>query len=262
MRYLMELAISGRKIQCCVTLLFCFLLGNPINVSTGHFLFGVEQGAEKPQAPAEAEYALEVGDVIELKLYYNPELNERVTIRPDGKVSFQLVNEIRAAGMTPSQLSKVLVEKFSRLLRQPEVVIIVREFAGQKVYIGGEVFSPRIVPLIDKMTALQAIVNAGGQKETAYLKETVIISKDPQGTPVARKVNLAGVVRGQTPQADVLLKPFDIVYVPKSRIAKINKFIEQYVRNLLPGTLTAGFSYAIYSTNQAGTIQVIPTPSP
>lgn len=220
----------------------------------------MEQGVEKSGAPGEPEYVLEAGDVIEVKLYYNPELNERVTIRPDGKVSFQLVNEIKAAGLTPAELSKVLVHKYSRMFREPEVVIIVREFASQKVYIGGEVVAPKVVPLSERMTALQAIMNAGGLKETAYLKDIVIISKGPQGAPLARKVNLGGVVRGESPQDDILLKPFDIVYVPKSRIAKINKFVEQYIRNLLPGTLTGGFSYAIFRTNQAGTIQVVPSP--
>jgi polysaccharide export outer membrane protein len=260
MDQLIRLEPPSRSIRHGLMLLLFSLLGFSVNAPKSFLLFSMAKNPKNSAASAGEDYVLEVGDVIEVKLYYSPELNERVTIRPDGKVSFQLVNEIKAAGLTPAELSAVLVEKYSRLLRQPEVAVIVREFAGQKVFIGGEVVAPKVVRLNEGMTAVQAIMDAGGVKETAYLKEVVIVSRGPQGAPLATKVNLGRVVSGESPQNDVFLKPYDIVFVPKSRIAKINKFVEQYIRNLIPGTLTAGFSYAIFHTNQVGSVQVVPSP--
>lgn len=256
----MRRSMTPVSLHRVLVVLFALSLGDPAGAATASPLSDTSQAIKTSETQPGAEYILQIGDIIEVKLLYNPELNDRVTIRPDGKVSFQLVDEVKAAGLTPAELKKILVENYSRLFSQPEVAVIVREFAGQKVYIGGEVVAPKVVPLSGEMTALQAIMDAGGLKETAYTKNIVIISKGPQGAPMARKVNLSGAIRGESPQDDIVLKPFDIIFVPKSRIAKVNRFVEQYIRNLIPATLTAGFSYAIFRTNQAGGIQVIPTP--
>ena len=203
-----------------------------------------------PDKPSEQQYYLQLGDVIDVKFYYDSKLNETVTIRPDGKISLQLIGELSAAGLAPSELNKVINDKYAKFLKSPEVVVILKEFGGQKVYVGGEVTLPGVIPLKGNTTALQAIFNAGGFRDTACLGSVIIISKGPKGMPEVRKIDLDVVVSGEAPEKDILLKPFDIVYVPKTFIAKANKFVEQYIKNLIPGNLSGGFSYTILRGTQ------------
>ena len=196
------------------------------------------------------QYHLQLGDVIEVKFYYDPKLNDIVIIRPDGKISLQLISELNAVGLTPFELNKVINDKYAKFLKNPEVVVILREFGGQKVYVGGEVTLPGIIPLKGNTTALQAIFSAGGFKDTAYLGNVIIISKGSKNVPEVRKVDLDVVVSGEAPEKDIFLRPFDIVYVPKTFIAKANKFVEQYIKNIIPGNLSGGFSYTIFTGRQ------------
>ncbi len=201
-----------------------------------------------PQESGE-EYLLQFGDEFDIKFYYAPELNEKnIRIRPDGKISLQLIDEIQAAGLTPSELEEELKVAYSKTLRKPEIAVIVKQFASSKVFVGGEVNSPGIVPISGRLTSTQAIFKAGGFKETANHKNVIIISRSPENIPVARKVNLKKVFSGKVPENDTVLRPFDIVIVPKTFIAKANKYMDQYIRQMIPGTLSAGFNYFVGKT--------------
>ena len=90
-------------------------------------------------------YQLQPGDVLDIKFYYASDLNEHVKIRPDGKISLQLIGELDVASLTPQDLDSLLRERYARILVNPEVAVIVREFAGQKAYVGGEVNSPGVI---------------------------------------------------------------------------------------------------------------------
>ena len=113
------------------------------------------------------EYHLNPGDVLDIKFFYNPELNETVMVRPDGHISLQLANEIMAAGLTPEELRKSLTERYGKEINKPELSIIVRSFSMQRVYIDGEVNRPGMLPLVGPVTIHQAIAAAGGFRETA-----------------------------------------------------------------------------------------------
>jgi len=216
-------------------------------------------GTNVPYGEERKMFYLQPGDVIDIKFYYNPDLNETVTIRPDGKISLQLIGEIDAADKTPSIVNEVIIEKYKKFLKKPEVVVIVKGFGGHKVYVGGEVMSPGVMPCDGTTTALQAILTAGGFRETAQPRSVILISKGPENKPVFRKLDLkADVLLGKAMGRDVLLKPFDILYVPKTAIAKLNKFVEQYITKMIPGTLSAGFAYTRYEGKQEGTITTIP----
>ena len=118
-----------------------------------------------PQEPP--EYIIQAGDQLDIKFFYNPELNETVTVRPDEKISLQLLDDVRAAGLTPTQLDETLTLRYAPVLKEPAVTVIVRSFTGQRVYVDGEVNSPGLFNLTAGMTALQAVINAGGLRETA-----------------------------------------------------------------------------------------------
>ena len=122
--------------------------------------------AAQPEYTAGQEaYVLQPGDNLDVKFYYNPELNEAVTIRPDGKISLQLIDEIPAAGLTPAQLDDTLTKAYAKQLKRPVVTVILRTFEGRKIYVGGEVGNPQVLNIPGKITALQAIINAGSFKK-------------------------------------------------------------------------------------------------
>lgn len=208
--------------------------------------------SQVPRLPTESgieskkDYALQIGDVIDIKLYYDPKLNETVTIRPDGKISLQLIGEVTAADQTPSELNLSISNRYARFLKNPEVTVIVREFGGQKVYVGGEVAAPGVIPIKGRTSVLQAILNAGGFKETAHKGNIIVISRGPEDISVARKMDLSKAISGKGDGKDVFVKPFDVIYVPKTFIAEVDKFVEQYITKVIPGNLSEGFSYVIY----------------
>jgi len=208
---------------------------------------GVAAGQGVPAAPlqrgpsigaaagtTEPEYRIQVGDRLEIKFFYSPELNEQVIVRPDGRISLQLIPEIEVASLTLATLAKQLTERYAADLNQPQVTIIVREFGLQRVFVDGEVGAPGVVPLAGQMTALQAIAQAGGMKETARSTDVLVIRRGQANTPVAIRVDLKKAREGGDLAQDISLAPLDIIYVPRSRIANVNLFVEQYIRKVLP----------------------------
>ncbi len=208
-------------------------------------------GETKPLAPfprssQPAPYFIQPGDQLDIKFFYNPELNETVTVRPDGKISLQLVDEVQAAGLKPSQLDEVLTDKYSLELKKPVITVIVKSFGGQRIYVGGEVNRQGLIMLAGNMTPLQAVLNSGGFKETANPESAIIIRKGLDNRPVPIRMNLADARQGKTGSVDFLLQPDYIVYVPKSGIAKANKFVNQYIENLLLYRgISLGFTYQV-----------------
>ena len=198
-----------------------------------------------------APYVINAGDQLDIKFFYNPELNETVTVRPDGKISLQLVDEVQAAGLQPSELDDFLTQKYSQELKKPVLTVIVRSFTGQRVYVGGEVMRAGLITLPPGMTALQAVFKAGGFRETAQPAETLIIRKGQDTKPVPIRIDLAEVMVASDPNADFQLQPDDIVYVPKSAIAKANKFVNQYIEQLfLFRGVSLGFTYELHSESK------------
>jgi polysaccharide biosynthesis/export protein len=188
-------------------------------------------------------YQIEVGDSLDIKFFYMPELNESVVVRPDGRISLQLVQDIQASGLTPEQLKERLYEKYRAQINQPEITVLVRSFNAQKIYVDGEVNKPGLVPLTGQMTLLQSLASAGGLKDTARSEEIILIRRGPENRPISRVINIEKVVDGTEPTQDLLLLPADIVFVPKSPVANVNLWIDQYIRKNIP--IPFGFSYGV-----------------
>jgi protein involved in polysaccharide export with SLBB domain len=193
-------------------------------------------------------YIIQPGDQLDIRFFYNPELNETVVVRPDGMISLQLLDEVKAAGLEPSQLDDVLTRMYSQELKKPVITVIVRSFTGQRVYVGGEVNRVGLITLQPGLTALQAVFQSGGFRETAQPAETLVIRKGQGGKPVPIRIDLAEVMAASDPNADFQLQADDIVYIPKSAIAKANKFVNQYIEQLfLFRGVSLGFSYELHS---------------
>ena len=192
------------------------------------------------------DYRLQVGDQLDVQFYKTPELNARVRIRPDGKISLQLVDEVEAAGRTPAELDAQLTAAYAGELRAPKITVSVIEHGARRVYVGGEVEQPTMLLLEGELTAFQAIQQAGGFANTAAADAVILIRRNPQGVAVGIEVDLHQVGKGKHPERDVALQPQDIIYVPRSRIANVNLFVEQYIRNNLPVTPTFGMGLGAF----------------
>lgn len=190
-----------------------------------------------PPAPSEtrATYNVSVGDVLDLKFYYNPALNETVTVRPDGFISLQLIGDVRAEGLPPVELARIVDDLYAKVIQQPRAVVIVKEFAGRQIYVGGEVNNPRLIPLRGRLTATQAVLDAGGAKVTAHLKDVILLRQLTDGKAEVRKLDFSRAIRGK--EDDPVLQPYDVVFIPRSAIAKVGIFVQQYVNDLVPRAL-------------------------
>jgi protein involved in polysaccharide export with SLBB domain len=180
------------------------------------------------------EYRLQVGDQLDIKFFYNPTLNEQVIVRPDGRISLQLVQEILVAGLTPAGLTRELTDRYAVDLKQPQVTVIVRGFGAQRVFVDGEVNKPGMIPILTATTALQAIAQAGGLKESARATEVIVIRRGESTPPEAFQINLKTARNGTDFAQDITLAPFDILFVPRSRIGNVNVWLDQYIRKSIP----------------------------
>jgi protein involved in polysaccharide export with SLBB domain len=194
------------------------------------------QAATIPQQ----EYRIQPGDQLDIKFFYNTELNEQSTVRPDGLISLQLVGEIRAAGLTPAQLTDLLTIKYAAELRNPEITVIVRSFSALRAYVDGEVNKPGMVNLIAPTTALQSISQAGGMKDTARIDEVILIRRSADNKLTATMLNLEKALDGTDAKQDIVLMPLDIIFVPRSHIGDVNVWIDQYIRKNFPIPFSLG----------------------
>ncbi len=201
-----------------------------------------------PGAPAPAEgappspYRLQRGDALEIRVHQLPELGAELVVRPDGKISVPLLGEIEAAGLAVGRLEEILTTGYQKEYRNPRVTVIVKYFSNQTVYIGGEVTRPSLLPLKDGLTAFQAVFQAGGFKETAREDSVMLVRNNGNDKPVVMRLRLDEVLKGKP---DTRLQPFDVLYVPKTKIAKLDKFMDQYVKQVSPMLFSFGFTYLL-----------------
>lgn len=181
------------------------------------------------------EYRLGYGDVIEVNFFYNPDLDETLTIRPDGRITLPRLGDILVVGMTPAQLDELITKEYSEIIREPDVTVIVREIGEEVVYVLGEVNKPGGYPLNPYgTTVLGAISLAEGSKPSAKLNSVILIKKDLRGVPTPRRVNLTRAVGGGGIEDDPLLRGNEIVYVPATFIGQLNTFMDQFFTKMMP----------------------------
>ena len=189
-------------------------------------------------------YRLVAGDAIDVKFMQNPELDESVTIRPDGRISMPLVGELLVAGTSIAELSTRLTTAYADILRSPSVTIQVRSFANRRVFVGGEVNKPGMLALGGRETALGAVMEAGGFKTSAKRNMVVVIRRGDEDTPRTIPLSMEPGANGQAPEAASFnLEPLDVVLVAESGVARAGRAMDQYVRQMMPIVLTGGFSW-------------------
>jgi protein involved in polysaccharide export with SLBB domain len=199
-----------------------------------------------PASPVQAEekeYVLQPGDVISVAFFYFPRLDTTVKIRPDGYISLSPIDDVKAAGLNTRELDEKLTRLYAERIENPELTVTVKEFATQKIYVGGEVKSAGFFDLENNMTSLQAIFKAGGALNTGNLESVIIIRREKDGSPRLFSVNLKQDLESRKITNDIYLNSLDVVYIPQTMIARIDQFVEQYIDKLLPISLHAGFDF-------------------
>jgi protein involved in polysaccharide export with SLBB domain len=191
-----------------------------------------EATAPVPAAPVLGDYRIQAGDEIDVRFPLNPELNVVSVVRPDGRVSLKLVGEVLAEGSTPAELSQQLKSAYSTELRDPEIAVIVRGMAA-RIYVDGQIERPGEYVWNPQITALQAIARAGGFRDTADEDRFVVLRRSADG---AQQVIAVDLEEEGAANRDVFLAPYDLVVVPSSNVADVNKWVDQYIRQNIPVT--------------------------
>lgn len=189
--------------------------------------------APPPPVPGQAGlYRIQTGDLLRVKFTYHPEYDVKVLVRPDGGISLQAGGDLHAAGLTSQELEKLIVERTSDRLRNPEVSVLLAQVADLKVYVIGEVRLPGIVPFREGMTPLQAISDRGGFNDVARIDSVLRLSpaqNEYQGT----RLDFTRPLTSGDPEG-TNLQAGDVLYVPRSFIGDVNTFVRLYIRGVLP----------------------------
>ncbi len=186
------------------------------------------------------KYRIEPGDTIQIRYTFHSDLNQAELVRPDGKITANMVGEVVAAGITTVQLENLLVKGTSDRLRDPEVGVSISKFAEKSVYIGGEIGRPGMLAYRKGLTPLQAIIAAGGFSVMAQTDSVILIrSGDSNNEIISRKLNLADAINDGIKEP-LYLAPHDVVYVPRTAIGDANIWVKQHITDLFPFLIKGG----------------------
>ena len=168
--------------------------------------------ATRPSA-SDSEYKIGPQDVLHVDVWKEPDISRQVTVRPDGKISLPLLNDVQAAGSTAMELSVVIRDGLKKYITEPQVTVTVSEINSRRVYVTGEVLRAGAYPLLPNMTVLQALSSCGGFTQFANTKKIYILRTEG-GKQMRIPVNYKAVVSGRKPEENIPLQPGDTIVVP------------------------------------------------
>jgi len=196
---------------CCIFLLACVLR---LAAEPAH----AQQNPAQAPAPVlaqrdsiNADYKIGNGDVLQVSVWGEPQLTRSVTVRPDGKISLPLIDELEVAGTTTPQLQEQLNQRFAAYIRHPQAAVLVAEIHSKLVYVTGEVQRPGAYPVASSITVVQLIARAGGTTEFAKQSKMYVLR---QSNGKRLNVNYKAVIQGRRESENVELLPGDTVVVP------------------------------------------------
>jgi len=174
----------------------------------------------------EDRYRLQPGDVLDVQFRYSPEFNQTVTVQPDGYISLEITGDLKVAGFTIEETRRAVLRQASKRLADPVAAIVLKEFQRPYFIVAGEVATPNKFEMRERVTALQAIMLAGGMKETAKSSQVVVFRNINSDVAEVKLLNLKNIRRTSDLENDLTLKPGDTVFVPRDKISKIERFMK------------------------------------
>jgi len=167
-----------------------------------------------PKAATEdPNYSIAPEDVLTIDVWKEPEISRTVPVRRDGKISLPLLNDVQAAGLTPTQLGSEIVERLRATIVHPQVTVIVAQMSSLRIYILGQVTRGGAYPLVPDMTVMQALSIAGGFTPYANLKK-IYVMRNENGASKIFPMNYKQVISGRKTAQNIYLKPGDTIVVP------------------------------------------------
>ncbi len=178
-------------------------------------------------------------------------MDSRIEVGPDGRVSVPRLGDIQAAGYSLDEVRLGLKEAIEAQLHNPvDVLARLARATGSRIYVGGEVGVPGVYPLAATPTALQAVIMARGPVVTSRMNSVIVMRRNPDGKPYVFKTNLARAIGKGSTENDIPLQAFDVVFVPKKNISKVNLFVTQYIDDVVPFNNSLGVSGTYYMNEQ------------
>lgn len=197
-----------------------------------------KKGRLKTEEEKSVEYIIGEGDELLIKIWQNPDLDDAVVVRPDGMISFPLVEEINAAGLTIRQFKQNLTERLKEYIRYPQVSVSIKKMGGRRVIVLGQVKSPGIYSVTGRKTILEAVGLAGGFNDDAVVSSIVLI-KGGFENPVPVRLNLTKALKRADLRDDVVLDSEDIIFIPRRFIADVNYFLKLILDPVSRGMFSA-----------------------
>ena len=201
-------------------ILFIWLLAMPVVAQTQN------QRPPRLTTVTEERYRLQPGDVLEVQFRYSPEFNQTITVQPDGYISLEISGDIKVAGMTVEQTRNAILSRAAKRLRDPMASVILKEFQRPYFVVAGEVAQPGKIEMRERVTAIQAIMLAGGMKESARSSQVVVFRRINSDTAEVKLLNLKNIRRTSDLENDLTLQAGDMVFVPRDKISKIERFMK------------------------------------
>jgi len=198
-----------------------------------------EEFYDTEKFPLIGKYRIEAGDELEVSVWQHPDLLRKMLVRPDGYISFPIAGDVRVQGSTADMAARDVALRLCRLLRNPEVNVIVSGFGSKSIYVLGAVDDPGLYPYTTEMTVLKAVTEAGSWETHAYIRNVVVVRKFFSGNAEVLKVDLWDIVKEGRVEKDIKIQPGDIVYVPKSVLGNMKTFLD-----VLKTSFSIGGSYS------------------
>ena len=170
------------------------------------------QGQSAPAPVASPDYVIGPEDTLHISVWKEPDLTATLPVRPDGKISMPLLNDVQAAGLKPMQLADSITERLRKYIADPRVTVVVTAMNSQRIYVLGEVLHTGAMPLIPGMTVLQALASAGFT-QFANTKGIYVL-RVQNGKQQKIPFNYKQVIKGEATEQNIILKPGDTIVVP------------------------------------------------
>jgi protein involved in polysaccharide export with SLBB domain len=180
--------------------------------------------------PLSPEHVLAPGDEFELRFPFYPDLNDRVLVGPDGRLSLLLIDTVAVGGLTVADATQLINQRYAKVIRDPQATITLRAYAPQQIFVDGWVANPGLVRSDVPLTVSRAIAQAGGTKSGAHTDAILVLRRTPDGVIHYYEVAL-GNYAGAAAE-DPMLASYDVVYVPKNLLGSLNDFLANYVKNI------------------------------
>ncbi|MFD2251062.1 protein involved in polysaccharide export with SLBB domain [Pseudochelatococcus lubricantis] len=228
---------------------------NETALSTGQNLTFVEANTEGFVAwsdTAPPVYRVGPGDRLKIKFLLTQEMDEDVIVSPDGHIGLRATGQVRATGRTLPELETLIRAVSRRTVADQQVVVSIEEAVSSRIYIGGAVRNPGSMQLTDmRINALHAVLLAGGFTDDARLGQIAVIRRSPEGKAMLRTLDIRAVIETGGVE-DIALQPGDVIYVPRSSIAEVNLWVDQFINKVVPFQRSFGYTIGSYSTTTGG----------